>query len=114
MDIKFSDYPFSVTLIFYVIGSNAKVHFDCSEIVDFRIVKEWNDEPMYVALEAYVKPPKLTRESTMSDDEFFHIDHTDYLWEVRVDPEANLNIICLSFNWCIQKITNEELSWFNT
>jgi len=113
MDVKFTDYPFSVTLVFYVIGSDIKIQFDCSEIEDLRLEKSWNDEPLYVALEARVAPPKLVRNSTQSDFDFTCIDRAEYLWEISVFPEANLSIKCLSFSWSVQMISDEELLLFN-
>lgn len=111
MDVKFEDSPFSIKLVFYVIGSDFKVQFVCSDIEVLNLEKDWNDGPLYVALEAQVKPPKQTRDPALADHVFSCTDHAEYMWEISVLPEANLNIKCLSFDWCIQKISDDELSW---
>lgn len=113
MDVNFTDYPFAIALVFYVIGSDIKVRFICSEIEGLSLEKDWNDGPLYVALEANVKSSKLTRDPEQPDHEFSCSDHSEYLWEISVLPEANLNIKCLSFDWSLEKITDEELSWLN-
>jgi len=113
MDVKFNDYPFSITLVFYVICSDIRVQFVCSEIEVLSLEKDWNDGPLYVALEVSVNKPTLARDPTQAEHEFSCIDHAEYLWEIRVLPEANLNIKCLSFDWGIQKISDEELSWLS-
>lgn len=114
MDIHFTDHPLSIRLIFYVIGSDIKVEFNCSEIERISIDKDFNDDSLYSALETRVIPPRLTRTLELTNHEFACIDHADYLWEISVVPEVKLLIRCLSFDWCIQKISDEELSWLNT
>ena len=113
MDVRFTDCPFSIELVFYVIGSDIKVQFVCSEIEVLNLDKDWNDRPLYLAFEVQVKPPKINRDPAQSDREFASIDHAEYLWEISVLPEASLSIKCLSFSWCVQKIGDEELSWLN-
>lgn len=113
MDVNFTDHPFTIELVFYVIGSDIKVRFTCSEIQGLNLEKDWNDGPLYVTLEANVKSPKLVRDPDQPDHKFWCIDHSEYLWEISVLPEANLNIKCLSFDWSLEKISDEELSWLN-
>ena len=89
-----------------MIGSDIKVTFTCSEIEAFHLDKDWNDAPLYVALEANVKAPTKNRDSNQPDHEFSCMEHDEYLWEVNVMPEANLKIKCLSFKWCVDRITD--------
>lgn len=113
MDVKFTDCPFSIALSFCVIGSDIKVNFTCSDIAKFSIVKDSENGPIYVALEASVIPPIKLRDPNMSDHEFNMIDHKDYVWEVNVLPEADICIKCISFKWEIMQISEEEMKWLN-
>lgn len=66
-----------------------------------------------MALEENVKSPNLTRDPEQPEHEFSCIDHSEYLWKISVLPEANLTIKCLSFDWSLEKVKDEEISWLN-
>ncbi|KZN29702.1 hypothetical protein N474_21360 [Pseudoalteromonas luteoviolacea CPMOR-2] len=113
VDIIFTNFPFSVSLIFFVIGSDIKVTFICSEIESFHLDKGWDDSPLYVVLETNVKAPKKNRHLNQPDHEFSCMEHDGYLWEINVMPDVNLNIKCLSFEWRIDRVTEKEVALFN-
>ncbi len=109
MDIDFTKCPFAVRLTFYVIGSDKKVIFDCSDIEKFSITKDASDCPEYVCLEVDVTTPKMQRPAGLSEFEFEIGDKANYLWHVEILPEAHIEIKCLNFAWQIQPMTVEEM-----
>lgn len=85
------------------------MRFTCSEIEGFNLEKDWDDGPLYAALETQVELPKLSKNPSLSDYEFSRIDHSEYLWKIMVLHEVNLNIKCLSFEWSLEKITDSDI-----
>lgn len=57
LSIEFTNFPFSIQLIFYVVGTDQKVIFDCSDIVSFHLDKEPH-ENVFTVLETHVIEPK--------------------------------------------------------
>mgnify|MGYP001243323666 CR=1 FL=1 len=89
MDYSFSNCPLSLEIVFYVVGSDIKVLFSCSEISKLNIEKEHDDVPIHLVLEVNV----------WEENESFHI---------QIMPEFNLELECKIFNWSIKEFSEQE------
>ncbi len=91
LDIEFTNFPFSVTLTFAVVGTDRKVIFLCSQIEEFTLIKAAFDEPEYLCFEVSVEPPKKERPQDLSDYEFGlkeSNDRKDFLWSIEILPAS--------------------------
>jgi hypothetical protein len=111
MDMEIQSSPLSITLTFFVVGSNIKVVFCCSDITKLHLLKEFDDRPLHLVLEVNVKKPKKTRDPSLSDGEFSILNHKDYSWSIEVLPVAQIEIECLLFNWQLEMASEKELSY---
>ena len=91
LDYSFVDSPLSLELLFYVVGSDIKVRFNCKEISKLSIEKENEDLPLHLVLETNV----------WEKNEDFHI---------QIFPEFALNIVCKRFDWQIEEFSEKERS----
>ena len=113
MNIEVTLYPFSVRLIFYVVGTDQKVIFNCLEIVSLHLDKDPQDNPLFTVLETNVIPPKKIRPTPLSDFGFGLLDQTEYCWQIDLQPQVILQIKALTFHWQVQTITADELKWLD-
>jgi hypothetical protein len=90
MDYSFGNCPLSIDFVFYVVGSDIKVLFSCSEISKLYIEKEHDDVPIHLVLEVNVR----------KENETFYI---------QIMPEFNLELECKSFSWSIKEFSEEEV-----
>ncbi len=112
LSIEFTNFPFTITLTFWIVGTDKKVIFSCSQIEEFTLKKEAFDEPEYLCFEVSVNPPKKKRPTDLSDFEFGlkeYSDKNDFLWSIEILPEAEIKIKCLEFEWMILKMSKEEI-----
>jgi hypothetical protein len=95
MDMDISSYPLAFTFTFFVIGSDIKVTFRCSEIESFELRKQSSDEAMFVVLETNVHRTM----SKVSERE---------IWNISIQPEAQIDIECNNFEWSVKQMTELE------
>ena len=117
LDVEFTNFPFSITLTFAVVGTDRKVVFFCSQIEEFTLTKGAFDEPEYLCFEVSVEPPKKELPSDVSEFEFGlkeWNDKQDFLWSIEILPEAEIKIKCLKFEWKILKMSQEEMNARNS
>ena len=115
--VEFTNFPFSVTLTFAVVGTDRKVIFLCSQIEEFTLKKGAFDEPEYLCFEVSVEPPKKERPPDLSEFEFGlkeSNDKKDFLWNIEVLPEAEIKVKCLEFEWKVLKMSQEEMNERNS
>ncbi len=110
MDIKIEEYPFSVQLTFYIVGTILKVIFDCNDIELFSVKKEWDENVHFIILEAYITEPKKPLPSDVTNSRSF--DSKDYLWKISL-PGVAMEVECLRFKWRIEEMTAEEINSLN-
>jgi hypothetical protein len=110
MEIKIEEYPFSVRLTFYIVGTILKVIFDCNDIELFSLRKEWDEYGYSTILEAYITQPKKLLPPDVTDSRSF--DSKDYLWKISL-PGVAMEIECLRFKWRVEEMTAEEIKSFN-
>lgn len=109
MDVEFQDYPFSVRLIFLVVGTDKKVIFECSEIASFSLVKEPAEDAYYSVFEVHVTEPRVHWLTRSTDRHSTTQDQSEYLWEIVVEPAVQLHVMARSFKWWLEVMTVEEI-----
>jgi hypothetical protein len=111
MDIKIEEYPFSIKLTFYIVGTILKVTFDCSDIELFSMRKKWDENVYFIIVEAYITEPKKPLPPDVTNSRSF--DSKDYLWKISL-PGVVMEIECLRFKWRVEEMTAEEIKSFNS
>ncbi len=91
MDYSFNNCPLGVEFVFYVVGSDIKVLFSCSEITKLEIEKEHDGAPFHLVLEVNVR----------EENGVFYI---------QIMPKFNLSLECKNFSWSIEKFPENERS----
>lgn len=91
MDYEFINDPLSLKFIFYVIGSDIKVIFECKSITEFSLKQESDDSPLYVVLDVSVK-----------------IDVASKIHEIQIAPDPEIIVKCKDFSWYLAEFDKSE------
>jgi hypothetical protein len=110
MDIEIDEYPFSIQLTFFIVGTILKVIFDCNDIELFSLKKDWDNYGYSTVLEVYVTEPQKPLPCEVISSRSH--DSKDYLWKICLPGQA-IEIECLRFKWRVEEMTAEEINTLN-